>query len=644
MPFCHECGAEVDGRAKFCPECGAKIFVKIPFKKPPVSGTAVALPRMEKCPEIPSAGKTKGKRKILPYMVLSILILTMVVTAAVASMEGQNLPMTSSVTSSTTTITSTYPSTTTMTTTSTHLLDNRVGGIIPYDGGYPTVAWITYVTKDGTTTSMEAYSGLVVILAEKGTTAAVVSAEVGSLGGELVLEVPICGYYWARVAAGKEADFISRLRGKSWVADAFPCVPIDLAQGGTVYVDAEQTSGWFWDAYDSNALDSNQVIIDAWSNDGYTTHGTDVSQISSSCTSSATASKSEVDIYYQPNGTGQGYINSGSIIPAIALAMINANDADRVTAINLSIGYKDGFNDGVDRHGLDNPDVATIQEGEYQFLAEILHGMETMGQPYLDHVLISIAAGNMGVDLTKKLQLLQELYPNAWGHVIIAGGLDADGNRIRTFNDSDNPDDIIYAKMPGGLWGTSFTAPQLTCLATALAAARPDLSSWQIKKAILEAALPSFEGYRVMPSLAETMKKAEELFPEGEPLPDMMGTWSGSYTANGTNPRTPWAYNDAGELTWTITSASDYYFSGTIHITGIQLRWDQSGEIYGYTSATGSISGSVYGSVVEGDYYYYVQETSSTSHWHFTATLSRGTLTCNQSDSKTSLSFTLTRQ
>jgi len=640
MPYCHECGAEVKEGAKFCPNCGSKVFVR---SQGQVSPAAAAPARTASTEEVKSISrKVKPNRKSLRYVILAILIVALVAVGVFAAMDDQTYPTTTSTTTTTSTST-THPTTTTAT--STRPYDNRVDGVVVYDGDYPAVTKVTYITKDGTTIAdMDAYAGLVVILAKKGTTKETVSAGVGSLGGELVMGLPICGIYWARITEGSEASFISSLLDESWVDDAFPCVPIDLAQEGAAYVDAEQTSGWFWDAYDSFALDSNQVIIDAWSNDGYTYHGTDVSQIASSCSSSATASKSEVDVYYQPSGTGKGYINSGSIVPAIALAMINANDADRVTAINLSIGYKDDFPDGVDRHGVESSDVTTIQEGEYQFLAGILHSMETMGQPYLDHILISIAAGNMGVDLTKKLQLLQELYPNAWDHVIIAGGLDGNDLRIREFNDSDNPDDIIYAQMPAGLNGTSFAAPQFTCLATALAAERPDLTSWQIKKAILEAALPNLEGVRVKPTLGEALEKAEELFPEGEPLPDMMGAWSGNYTATAGNSYTPWIYNDAGTLTWTITSASDYYFSGTIHITGIQLRWDQSGEIYGYTSASGSISGTVYGGVVEGDYYYYVQETFNTSHWHFTATLSGDTITCDQFDSKSTLSFALTRQ
>ncbi len=638
MPYCHECGAKVKDGAKFCPNCGSKVLVKSQGQAPPAAPAPARTAPVEETKV--ASGKPRANRRPLQYAIIGILIVAMVAVGAFAAMEGQAQPTTTS-----TTTTTSSSTTSTTTTTSTRPYDNQVDGLILYDTDYPAITEVSYVTNDGTTiTGMEAYAGLVVILAKSGTSIETVSAEVEYLGGELALGVPICGYYWARVAEGKEASFISSLLDESWVDDAFPCVPIDLAQEGAAYVDAEQTSGWFWDAYDSGALDSNQVIIDAWSNDGYTNHGTDVSQIASSCSSSATANKSEVDVYYQPNGTGEGYINSGSIMPAIALAMINAKDADRVTAINLSIGYKDGFYDGVDRHGPDVPGTATIQEGEYQFLAGILHGMETMGQPYLDHVLISIAAGNMGVDLTKKLQLLQELYPNAWDHVIIAGGLDSNNLRIPEFNDSENPDDIIYAQMPAGLNGTSFAAPQFTCLATALAAERPDLSSWQIKKAILEAALPSFEGYRVKPTLGEALEKAEELFPEGQPMPDLMGTWVGDYTSVGTNPGTPWTYNNAGELTWTITSASDYSFSGTVHITGIQLRWDQSGEIAGYTSASGSVSGTISGDVVEGTYYYYVEETLRTPRWHFTATLSGDSLTCNVSDSKTSLSFMLVHQ
>jgi hypothetical protein len=324
------------------------------------------------------------------------------------------------------------------------------------------------------------------------------------------------------------------------------------------------------------------------------------------------------------------------------LAAIDAVNGDRVTAINISMQNAPNLPDGVDRHGSNLSNVIRARDAEGKFLEEILHGMETMGQPYLDHVLVTIAAGNYGLDLTEQLNDLKERYPNAWDHVVIAGGLDSNNERIRDFNTSENPDDVIYAQMPQGLYGTSFAAPQLTCLATALAAARPDLNSWQLKKAILESA-PVISTYRTKPTLAAALAKANELFPPNAPTPDIVGTWSGPYTATVTESN-GLTYNDGGTLTWTITSVSDNYFSGTISLDGVELLWVPSGEFYGYTSCSGSVSGAIYGNILDGNYYYYVTETGTTARWHFTATLSEGTLTNGRSYSKGSLSFTLTHQ
>ena len=666
MSYCRECGAEVRDGTKFCPNCGTQVFVKTRARISPAAQSKEAYPpaapsKVTKQPEAPlpretPAGEAKAgrenrkpNRNFLKYGILSILIIALVVTGALASMEGQTYPTTA------TTQTTTPPTTTSTSTitTSTRPFDNRIDRVVLYESDYPAITKITYVNKDGVTiTDADAYAGLVVLLVKKDIDRTTVAAAVSSHAGELVMGVPICGIYWARVAEGGEAGFISSMLSESFVKDVFPCFPVEFAQEGTAYVDAEQPSGWFWDAYDSGALDSDVVIIDAWTNDGFSgagagngqDHGAAVSDISTSCSGSAGASKSEVDVYNQPQGTGEGYINSSSIVPAIALAMINATDADRVTAINLSIGYKGGLNDGIDRHGSDSPEVANIQEGELRFLEQILHGMETMGQPYLDHVLISIAAGNMGVDLTKQLGVLKDKYPSAWGHVIIAGGLDGNNERIRGFNTSENPDDIIYAQMPSGLNGTSFAAPQFTCLATALAAERPDLTSWEIKEAILEAA-PVISTYRTKPTLAAALAKANELFPEGAPIPDITGTWTGTYTAIGKNSYTPWIYNDGGDQVWTIASVSDHYFSGTMSITGVQLRWDQSGEVAGYASCTGTVSGYIYGSTLDGSYTYYVKDTGDYVTWHFEATLSGNTITYERSYASGSyLSFTLTKQ
>ncbi|MGA8849027.1 MAG: fibronectin type III domain-containing protein [Dehalococcoidia bacterium] len=120
------------------------------------------------------------------------------------------------------------------------------------------------------------------------------------------------------------------------------------------------------------------------------------------------------------------------------------------------------------------------------------------------------------------------------------------------------------------------------------------------------------------------------------------GAWSGSYNAAAPGSG-GWIYNDGGTLTWTISSVSGNSFSGSVYITGVQLRWVEGGAVAGYTSCSGTVSGTISGNVLEGTYEYYVSETEASSSWGFTATLSGNTIDGGRTTSTASLSFTLTR-
>ncbi len=646
MPFCTECGTEVKPGTKFCTNCGASITARSPAKpsaqpartpqpeaapverQPSRAPERVEAPAKHEAPRGPA--KSRTPLKINPKILIGAVVAILIIAVAAFAFAG-GPPV----------ITTTTPTTTTSTSPFTDLTD----GLVFYEGSLPEITQVTYFNRDHNEISnVNAYAGLIVLLVEAGTPEYQVADAVTALDGVLVMELPAAGIYWADVGAGYEPYAIIQAREQSWVINAFPLTPITLS-GELTSVDAERPTGWFWDAYDTHAFDSDIVMIDGWSNDASPAidagngqdHGATTSDIASGgSVQSEAASKTEVDIYHQPAGTGPGDLNMSAIVPSIMLAAMNANERDRVTAINLSINANTGLDDGNDHHGL--TDAATVrgQELEQNYLEGIFQAMETMGQPYLDHVLVNISTGNAGLDLTAQYSDLKSRYPNAWNHVIMAGGLDGNNNRFPLFNSSENPDDVLYAQMPDGLVGTSFAAPQFTSLVAALAAERPDLKSGDLKRAILEAA-PVISTYRTMPTLEQALTKANELFPPTTttttstttttttsttttPGSALEGDWGGYWSATHTESTDTYVRNSGGWMTWSNIYLDGDYFEADLDLDGIMVLDTSTGDFMWYSDASGTVTGTFTSeTTVEGTLSFSVPGTvSPPREWYFT--------------------------
>jgi len=634
MPFCAECGAEVKPGTKFCTNCGAPIAVKPVAKLPaqPAPAPAPEPARIEK--PVVRQEKTKGARpKFFSQKVflLAVIFVGVMVIAGVAFAflsEGGGEP--------TTTYTTT-PTTTTSTSPPTDLTD----GLVFYEGDYPGITQVTYFNSDSEEISnVNAYAGLIVLLVESGTPEYQVFDAVTAFGWELVMELPPVGIYWVNVGSGYEAYAITKMLDEDWTINAFPLTPVTLS-GELTSVDAELPTGWFWGAYDTRAFDSDIVMIDGWSNDGSPDinagngqdHGATTSDIASGGSEqSEAASKTEVDVYHQPAGTGPGNLNMGAIVPSIMLAAMNANERDRVTAINISINALSGLEGSGDRHALTDSATVQGQQAEQNYLEGIFQSMESMGQPFLDHVLVNISTGNSGMDLTNQYAYLKERYPKAWNHIIMAGGLESNNSRAPWANSSENPDDVIYAQMPEGLIGTSFAAPQFTSLVAALAAERPDLKSGDLKRAILYAA-PVINTYRTMPTLQQALAKANELFPPTTTTTtttttmttttSVFGDWSGYYSAVHTESTDSYTRNSGGNMTWTNIFTDGDYFEADLYLDGITVLNTSTGEFMWSSSASGTVWGTFTSeTTIEGTLSFSVPDTvSPPREWYFTATV-----------------------
>ncbi len=637
MSYCTECGQEVESETKFCTNCGAPISAKPsaktssrPAPAPQVETKLVerqpprALERSEFSRE---SKKSRVPLKVNPKILIGAVVAILIIAVAAFAFAGG--PTVTTTTTPTTT-TSTSPPATDLT-----------DGLVFYEGEYPEITQVTYFNRDHNEISnVSAYAGMVVLLVEQGTPEYRVFDAVSALDGELVMELPSVGIYWANVGQGYEFYAIIELLKETWVNDAFPLTPLTLS-GELTSVVAELPSGWFWDAYDTRAFDSDIVMIDAWSNDGNPDisvgngqdHGAVTSFVASSGNEqSEAASKTEVDIFHQPTVTGPGSLNMSAIVPSIMLSAMHANERDRVTAINISVNADTGLDDGNDHHGL--TDAATVrgQQLEYNYLEGIFQAMEAMGQPYLDHVLVNISTGNAGMDLTNQYADLQTRYPNAWAHVIMAGGLDSNNSRAPWANSSENPDDVLYAQMPGDLIGTSFAAPQFTSLVAALAAERPDLKSGDLKRAILDAA-PVINTYRTIPSLEQALAKANELFPPTTTTSTntattgtttaagaFEGEWAGYYNAAHTESTDPYLRNSGGWMTWSNIYLDGDYFEADLDLDGIMVLDTSTGDFMWYSDASGTVTGTFTSeTTVEGTLSFSVPGTvSPPREWYFT--------------------------
>ena len=452
-------------------------------------------------------------------------------------------------------------------------------GAVLFEENYPPVKYYTWTVNGQDVTGIPQYPGLIELLVDHGTPRLTVWNLVSIVGGQLVYEIPRCGIYWLRVQENLEGEVIDQLFLENFVVDAYPLFPLALAQPTPTRVDVGFSAGR--NSLIRGNIDSQIVVIDAFSRNhnpdidvNGSDHGQVVSQISSAC--SSTASKTEVDVFVEPPGV-PGQVVSEWIGPSIISAARGAYAQNRVTAINVSINAGYLLTAGNHR-GASDPRAVLQEQNQFRFLERIFHQMEAMSDAQLDKVLVTISSGNHGLSLTDTLRDLRLRYPRAWDHVILAGGLDRNNRRNPNYNDSENPDDILYAQVPENLDGTSFTAPQFTCLAAAVAARRPDLTGAQIKRAIVEAS-PFINIYRVMPTVDAVVAKADELFRGATPTTTTPTTttlgpgtsrYDGTYAATVTT-KTPIG-TTTGQGTFTVVNGrvSDPggTFTGTVDANG----------------------------------------------------------------------------
>jgi len=343
-------------------------------------------------------------------------------------------------------------------------------GIIRYAGNYPNPTNIAYQGIDGTAhTAVGAYPGWLELIADTSVTVPLITNFIQSIGGTVRSAIPAAGLYWVQVAEGSEAVTLSNCFTQAWLRDGFPATPAVFG-----------------------SLDTSIDVLD-WddphgpSGGCARRHMTDVADIA--------GSRRPYDLYDRNDPQTFDVHDRTATLPAeVLLRMKEAYDAHKRVTINLSLESPDSAVSMGDASGCMSAYCGDVRTGQYGFFEGLLQMLETTSATQAgmaDNTLVSIIAGNAGVDLDQQIALLKAKYPNGFARMVIVGGTDLNGNISRDFNHlTDNTvPNMVYARAWAvqGCNGTSFAAPEVTSVLDTIWSQATNKTSAQILAAFHQA-------------------------------------------------------------------------------------------------------------------------------------------------------------
>jgi hypothetical protein len=510
-------------------------------------------------------------------------------------------------------------------------------GAFNFTGTYPAPTVINFTDPAGNAHSWTGFAGQITLVAPSGTSVSVMTNWITSKGGAIIAQVPALGFYWASVTPGTEAAFISAVQTNAPVAlYAFPAAPGAPAQTG-VYLDLRDPSQINNPTPLSGPGDIAQIDHYNAATDpaGGTcpagiSHGDFVTSVATNTGAPNPGVSITKDDKYQADVAG-GVAYAPAIVTSpedlgfgLARVAQGAANANEVKVVNLSLqgifggvleknpvtGKPEGDEGTVDRHSCvtSDPICAQLTNDEAALLEHIYLAIQNMDASVRDHLVVVIAAGNSGLDLTGIMNFLNSVAPDAASHILLVGGTQSDGQTPEVgFNSSQNPSDMIFVQgddveatvngTPCMSSGTSFAAPQVSQLAAQLIKSVPGLTGAQVVQAIKNAAptgamtvsfLPN--GYKTKPTLTQAVAAAKVLLNTGNPGP-LTGTWAGTWT----RPISGLCSFETSSLTWSLTQTGSNV-SGTFQ--GVVTAIDTSGicpDPVGATSSGNLVQGSVSG-------------------------------------------------
>jgi len=324
-------------------------------------------------------------------------------------------------------------------------------GVIRYAGTYPNPTNISYVGIDGKPyTVVGVYPGWLELIADPFTSISVITNSINSVGGKIKSAIPALGQYWIQVTNGTEGIVLSNLFNQFWVIDGFPAMPAVFGSANTL------------------------VDVLDWNDPNYSGGGS-CGRGHMSEVASIAGRRRPFDMYDRNDPQKFDVHDRTPTLSAdVLLRMQEAYAANKRVTINLSLqSPSSGEMVSSDKSG--NPSYDYIREAQFTFLETIMEMLEVQSitQPGLaDNTLISVIAGNAGVDLDVELSDLKSLYPDAFARVLIVGGTDISNNIYTSFNhlDDNTVQNMVYARAQNvnGCSGTSFAGPEVTSVLDAI--------------------------------------------------------------------------------------------------------------------------------------------------------------------------------
>jgi hypothetical protein len=341
-------------------------------------------------------------------------------------------------------------------------------GATPFAGELPETAEVTFTTRDGDTLTIEAFRGLVLLLAAPppGTPAANVAAAVQVRGGQVVAQVPAVGIYLAAVAPGTEDAFLTGMFAEAWLDDGSPAAPVvpGTIKVGDYFVEDFSSSNpcWYW-------------------------HGRLVKAVAGR----SGAKTDEVDF--------SSCRRTDCMISLTLAAMYSAAINDERAVINLSVqSGASGSAKGQDRTDCSDAKCRAIRHQQVLFYQGFLKAMEeaiAKDPSVADNTVFVIIAGNAGIDLDAELAALKYRFPNAWKHVKVVGGTDEYGGvdpKLNHLKDGSSGN-MVYARARGvqagdfKCDGTSYAAPEVSRVLDFVWSRNPKLTAAQVTDAFDQA-------------------------------------------------------------------------------------------------------------------------------------------------------------
>ena len=347
-------------------------------------------------------------------------------------------------------------------------------GAVRYAGRYPPPANIPYFGADGAShTAVGAFPGWLELIADPTASVSSVTNSLHSAGTTIRTAIPAAGLYWVQVASGTEASVLSALFNQHVILDGSPAVPAVFGSADTQI-----------DVLDWNDPSDRKDSCGR----SHMNHVADIA-----------GSRRQYDVYNPTDPLGPQMFDIHDRTPDLAadvlLRMHEAYTTKKRLTINLSLqSPASGEAISVDNSRCSNASCNDIRVAQNVFFKNILQMLEETNakQPGVcDNTLVSIIAGNAGVDLDTQLANLKAQYPNAFARVVIVGGTDASGNIANEYNhlDDNMVPNMVYARAQNveGCSGTSFAAPEVTSVLDAIWSRATNKTSAEILAAFRQA-------------------------------------------------------------------------------------------------------------------------------------------------------------